>query len=144
MARTNSAKASPKNRKPEEGGQETPSPVAKPVKKVDAAKAALNAGIDSPQLAVAYIAQHYGIELLPQHFSAIKSQLKKKQGLAEPAAKRGPKPKGAAAVEGYLAPPPTLQPVTGEPDLLAAMETMKPLIAALGAEKVKRIVDLLG
>jgi hypothetical protein len=144
MARTNSAKTSPKHRKPEDEGQDTPSHVEKPVKKVDAAKAALNEGIESPQLAVAYIAKRFGIELDPQHFSSIKSQLKKKQGLAEPAAKRGPKPKDAAAVEGYPAPPPKPQPATGEPDLLAAMETMKPLIAALGAEKVKRIVDLLG
>ena len=31
----------------------------------------------------------------------------------------------------------------GKSDLLAAMETMKPLVDALGAEKVKRIADLL-
>jgi hypothetical protein len=31
-----------------------------------------------------------------------------------------------------------------EPDLLAAIEAMKPLVAGLGSEKVKRIADLLG
>jgi hypothetical protein len=29
-------------------------------------------------------------------------------------------------------------------DLLAALEAMKPLVVALGAEKVKRVADLLG
>jgi hypothetical protein len=32
----------------------------------------------------------------------------------------------------------------GERDLLDVMESMKPLIAQYGAERVKRIVDLLG
>jgi hypothetical protein len=32
---------------------------------------------------------------------------------------------------------------TGEGDLLDAMAAMKPLIASLGPEKVKKIVDLL-
>ena len=45
--------------------------------------------------------------------------------------------------EGYVAPPEKPRAVTGETDLLAAMEAMKPLVAALGAEKVKRIADLL-
>ena len=58
------------------------------------------------------------------HFSAVKSQIKKKEGGTKP--RRKPK----AAVEGYLAPPP--KPVgEGEPDLLAAMEAMKPLVDAL-------------
>jgi hypothetical protein len=74
------------------------------------------------------------------HFSAVKSQLKKREGGAKPKGRSGRKPK--AAVEGYLAPPPKVVP-TGEGDLLDAMEAMKPLIASLGPEKVKRIVDLL-
>jgi hypothetical protein len=35
-------------------------------------------------------------------------------------------------------------PSNGEADLLAAMEAMKPLVANRGADKVNRIVDLLG
>jgi hypothetical protein len=42
-----------------------------------------------------------------------------------------------------LAPPPKPAP-TGGSGLLDAMEAIKPLVASLGAEKVKRIGDLLG
>jgi hypothetical protein len=45
-------------------------------------------------------------------------------------------------VEGYLAPPPK-PGSTGGSESLDAMEAMKPLVAALGAERVKRIADLL-
>ena len=69
--------------------------------------------------------------------------MKEKAQDAAPAARPARKPKAAAqAVEGYLAPPSF--PDDGGIDLLDAMEAMKPLIASLGAEKVKRIVDLLG
>ena len=69
----------------------------------------------------------------------------KKKGEAATKGKPGRKPKAAPgqAVEGYLAPPPKPQASGGESDLLAAMEAMKPLVAALGADKVKRIADLL-
>ncbi len=80
--------------------------------------------------------------MTPQHFSAVKATEKKKAGA--PKAKRGRKPKAASqAVEDYLAPPPTIVP-TGEGDLLDALAAMKPLIAQYGAEKVKKMVDLLG
>ena len=83
-----------------------------------------------------------------QTFSSYKSELEGKGGQEEAAApkgKPGRKPKAAPsqAVEGYLAPPPKPQAAGGETDLLAAMEAMKPLVAALGADKVKRIADLL-
>jgi len=39
--------------------------------------------------------------------------------------------------------PPKVVP-TGDGDLLDALATMKPLIAHYGAEKVKKMVDLLG
>ena len=72
------------------------------------------------------------MDVSPQHFSSTKSQLKSKVLEGKP----------KAAVEGYLAPP--LKPsADGEAALLAAMEAMKPLVAALGADKVKRIADLL-
>jgi hypothetical protein len=92
-----------------------------------------------------YIRKEFGIEIAPQHFSNVKSQLKKRGGGGAPKGKPGRKPKAAAgaSVEGYLAPPPK-RASSGEPDLLAAMEAMKPLVASLGADKVKRIVDLLG
>jgi hypothetical protein len=49
-----------------------------------------------------------------------------------------PQPAG----EGYLAPPKI--EAKGDVDLIEALEAMKPLVASLGAEKVKRLVDLLG
>jgi hypothetical protein len=83
--------------------------------------------------------QEFGIEMPPQHFSAVKSQQKKRDG--KPAGRPGRKPKG----EGNLAPTraPKIVP-TGEGDLLDALMSMKPLIAQYGAERVKQMVDLLG
>jgi hypothetical protein len=127
--------AGPKdNAEPEAGGTA--------VSKSAAAREAIAQGIDSPEDAVAFIKQRFGIEMSKPHFSAVKSQLKKREaagGSAAPKGRRGRKPK--AAVEGYLAPPKVVP--TGEGDLLEALEAMKPLVASLGAEKVKRIVDLL-
>ena len=144
MARTNTTKTSRQYSKRKGENQETPGQEAKPLKKVDAAKAAISEGIESPQSAVAYIAKRYGIDIKPQHFSAIKSQLKKKLEEAQSAVESGLKPKATGAVGGYPAPPPRPRQATGEPDLLEAMETIKTLIAELGTDKVKRIVDLLG
>jgi hypothetical protein len=107
--------------------------------KTDAVRRAIAAGQEGPQEGTAWIRQELRIEMTPQHFSAVKSQLKKREGGA--LGRPGRKPK--ALIEGYLAPPPGLQSI-GQPDLLAAMEAMKPLVTALGAEKVKRIADLLG
>ena len=150
MART---KTKPQHVEPEDESQETPEPetpavapaTRKPVKKADAARAALAAGIEAPQKAVAFIKTRFGIEMNPQHFSAMKSQIRKKEreGGAAPTAEASARRKPSAEVEGHLAPPPKAAG-DAEPDLLAALETMKPLIAQLGAEKVKRIVDLLG
>ena len=76
---------------------------------------------------------------------ASKKTVKPVAKAAEPAAKgkpgRKPKESLSQGVDGYLATPP--QAANGEADLLAAMEAMKPLVAALGADKVKRIADLL-
>lgn len=120
--------------------------------KTEAIRRALAAGHEGPQEGTSYIRREFGIEIAPQHFSATKSQIKKKQGGEKAAGKRGeparrgrkPQEAPSQGVEGYLAPPPK-QPTAGDaPDLLEAMEAMKPLVASLGAEKVKRIVDLLG
>lgn len=119
------------------GGQAPDSPS---ITKVEAVKNALAAGKESPADGTEFIKSNYGIEMNPQHFSSVKSQLKKKEGTAKP----GRKPRAASrAVEGYVAPPPKIVP-TGEGDLIDALERMKPLVASLGAEKVHRLVDLLG
>jgi hypothetical protein len=120
------------------GGQEGHGKITKS----EAVRRALADGVDQPADGVAYVRDNFGLELSPTHFSAVKStHLKKQQGESAPKGKPGRKPK--AAVEGYLAPPPK-PAADGETDLLAAMEAMKPLVASLGADKVKRIVDLLG
>jgi hypothetical protein len=147
------AKAAPKHVEPEEISQEVPEDEAdggfethgrtSPASKSEAIRQAIAAGFDGPQEGTAYIRKEFGIEIAPSHFSSVKANEKKKGGA--PKGKPGRKPKVASqSVEGYLAPPPKLHPVGAQPDLLAAMEAMKPLVDSLGKEQVKRIVELLG
>jgi hypothetical protein len=146
MVRTKTAKATPKSVAPEDKSQETPETAAawaasepatggKAMSKSAAARAALAAGIESPQKACAFILKRFGIEMSPQHFSAVKSQCK--------AANEAPAKKRKSAVEGYLAPPPNRSANSGA-DVLESLEALKPLIAQYGSDKVKRMVDLLG
>ncbi len=116
----------------------------KAVSKSDAARAALDAGHAGPQEAIAFIKKNFGIDMSPQHFSAVKSIVKKKEAEAAGASTKAASPKAkSSAIEGYLAPPPRSH-TKPDADLLDAMESMKPLIAQYGSDKVKRIVDLLG
>jgi hypothetical protein len=110
--------------------------------KSEAARQAIKAGYDKPGPAVAWINETFGIEMLPTHFSAIKAAEKKKAGARKTRpAKRGRKAK-ATLVEGYVAPPEKPKAV-GEPDVLLALEAIKPLVTNLGADRVKRLADLL-
>ena len=115
--------------------------------KSEAARQAIKAGYEKPGPAVAWIKETFGIDMNPQHFSSIKSNYLKKQGGAAPApepAKPGRKPKTEApAIEGYVAPPEKPK-APGEPDVLLALESVKDLVSQFGAEKLKRMVDLLG
>jgi hypothetical protein len=121
------------------GGMETTSGSnGSRLNKSQAARKAIDAGYEKPVEAVAYIKRTFGIDLHPQHFSAIKSNYKKKQ-----AASKAGAPRRRALIEGYLAPPPP-QSSGGQPDLIESLETLKPMIASLGADTVKRLVDLLG
>ena len=150
----------PKQVEPEDLSQEVPEeepvvqlvkepleqPGEKPMNKSQAARAAIDAGHDKPGPAVEYIKSQFGIEMSQPHFSAVKSGYKKANAAAAAKAKpakRG-RPPGSKAVEGYLAPAPKPRPIVAADELLAAMEAVKPLIASLGAEKVKRLVDVLG
>jgi hypothetical protein len=75
----------------------------------------------------------------------VKSQIKKKEGSGAPKGKPGRKPKAdSQTVEGHVAPPLKPRAVDAQPDLLTAMEAMKPLVDSLGKEQVKRILELLG
>lgn len=152
-------KSAPKYVEPEGESQELPEEEpdieaeetgGKAISKAAAVRDALEQGEDGPEDGVAYIKKIHGIEMTRQSFSSYKAQEKarqaKKSGKPAPAAeaKPGRKPKAASpAAEGYLAPPPKPTPAGGS-DLLDAMEAMKPLVASLGKEQVKRIVDLLG
>ena len=116
--------------------------------KSQAARGAVDAGYEKPAAAVEYIKEEFGIDLNPQHFSAIKSGYLKRQGETKPAkkaaAKPGRKPKDVSGVvEGYLAPP-TKTKAPDEPDVLLALESIKELVGLFGAEKLKRMVDIIG
>jgi hypothetical protein len=132
----------PKNKPAEEQSQEQPD--AKPdnglrMTKAEAIRQALAAGFLGPQQGTAWIRDKFGIEMTPQHFSAAKTQHNKRAGL--PPGKRGRKPK-SLTVEGYLAPP-ARKSAHSEADVIGALEALKPLVAAMGVERVKRLADLL-
>ena len=103
------------------------------ISKSEAVRRALADGVDQPVDGVAYILSQFGIEMGPQHFSAVKSAHLKKHGVPTVNTRFQKKDETLPSTSGK-----------GEADLLAAMEAMKPLVASLGAEKVKRLVDLLG
>jgi hypothetical protein len=118
------------------------------VSQSDAARAALDAGYDKPAEAVVYIKDRFGIDMNPQYFSAVKSRVMSNEEAPRKAsapatkAKPGRKP-GPAAIEGYVAPPEKPR-TAGEPDVLLALEGVKELVNQFGADKVRRMVDLLG
>src|SRR5260370_37446880 len=126
--KTASRPAESVNAKPDAPGSSPldPASSSKATSKSQAARSAIREGIENPTKAVAFIKQRFGIDMSPPHFSAVKSQLKKKEETAAaPKGKPGRKPK--APVEGYLSPPPK-QPASGEDDFLDASPAIKPLI----------------
>lgn len=102
--------------------------------KADAIRAALRAGVESPTAASNYIREQFGIDVSKTHFSAFKSLAKRAEKVDACDA--------CGAVEACPGPP-RIEAIS-DGDLIAALEVMKPLVASLGADKVKRIVDLLG
>ncbi|WP_435007302.1 hypothetical protein P12x_004632 [Tundrisphaera lichenicola] len=83
----------------------------------------------SPSKAVAFIKANYDIEMTAQHFSAVKSQLKKSQNSANPVHKR-------TLLDGVVS--------SRDGDLLDVLEGVKQLVDQYGVDSVKRMVDLLG
>lgn len=120
--------------------QPAPENAATPEKRVSKAKAvraAIDAGKTSPEEGIPFVKRRFGIVVSKPHFFTIKSVYKRAQSSTDDSS--GPKPKAdRPRLTNSKA------PMSGEPDVLAALEAMKPLVAALGAEKVKRIADLLG
>ncbi|QEH35540.1 hypothetical protein OJF2_40920 [Aquisphaera giovannonii] len=112
----------------------------KTITKAEAVRQALSAGMDAPGDIADFLKSQFGLEMSKPMVSAYKSLAKKKAEATMVKLPRGRKPR--AAVEGYLAPPRI--EAKGDRDLLNALEAMKPLVATLGVEKVKRLAELLG
>jgi hypothetical protein len=113
----------------------------KQMTKAQVCRATLAEGIESAQEAVSYVKAKFGVDIKPTDFSLYKSKAKKQDG--SPKGKPGRKPMQATEAS-QIAPMPRPQPAVGDARLIEALEAMKPLVASLGAEKVKRLVDLLG
>jgi hypothetical protein len=110
---------------------------AKAVSKADMVRAALADGIDKPGEGVAFIKAKFGIDLPKPMWSSYVAQQKARDRQSAEPATRTTKPK------------PAVLPVTkhgggGETDLITAMEAIKPYVVEHGAERLKRIIDLLG
>ncbi len=75
------------------GGQEGHGKITKS----EAVRRTLADGVDQPADGVAYIRDNFGLEIGPQHFSAVKSTSLKKQGEATPKGKPERKPKASAS-----------------------------------------------
>ena len=124
------------------------SAASKSMSKARAARYAIEQGYESPQEAVAFILDELGIEMAPQHFSAVKSQMRKRERDTDEGSKpsAGPRRGRPPAISSMIANSTRKAGGVGddELDLLDAMEAIKPLVENLGADRVKRIVDLLG
>ena len=150
-------KSIPAHIEPEDESQESPEEEparmlesSGSVNQAELVRKAVAAGHEKPATGVPYIKTQFGVDIDPKYYSVAKSQLKKREAkasiAAEPA-KRGPKPKAAAPrkplVDGYVAPPEKPKSA-GELDVLLALEGVKELVNQFGADRVKRMVDLLG
>jgi hypothetical protein len=131
------------------GGEETPSKLSYQ----ELVKAALDAGYDTAKVAVPWIRQKFGGQVPEKFnensFNTTKSILKKKvsggSGGAAPAkapGRRGGRRKAAEAARE--APAARQAPPPPPPDIVGQMEAIKGLVRQLGAEQVKRMVDLFG
>lgn len=109
--------------------------------KADACRAALAEGITTTEEAVIFARSEFGIEIKPTDFTLYKSKAKRSRNEAAPRGKPGRKPRPA---EGHASAPARPRAASGESELLEAMEAIKPLVDSMGADRVKRIVDLLG
>ncbi len=105
-----------------------------PVSKVDAVRAALAEGAESPGDGTGFIKSRFGLDMTRQHFSAVKSQLRKREGSVRGVGR----PAMVRPASGLRKSSP------GEPGLIESLELLKPLVAEHGAEKLKRLVDILG
>jgi hypothetical protein len=140
-------KSALKHIEPEDISQELPEEEPGAIiSKAEAIRAALSAGKQSPGEIHDFVLSKFGHDIPKQMVSSYKAQEKARQAKksdVSPKAKPGRKPKAAAPVRnGYVAPPEKPK-AAGSPDVLLALEGVKELMATYGADKVRRIVDLL-
>jgi hypothetical protein len=119
-------------------------PEAPTISKAEAVRTAISAGKESPDDIHDFVLSKFGHDIPTRTISAYKAQAKARAAKkGAPKGKPGRKPKVAAPVSnGYVAPPEKPK-AAGEPDVLLALEGVKELMATYGADKVRRIVDLL-
>jgi hypothetical protein len=111
--------------------------LAKTVSKAEAVRQALAAGLDGLDDIAKFVKAKHGHEIPKPQISAYKAQTKAKAAAAalNPVAEiiSNPAIQQAAKHGGG-----------GETDLITAMEAIKPYVIEHGAERLKRIIDLLG
>ena len=110
---------------------------AKTVSKAEAVRQALAAGLDGLDDIAKFVKAKHGHEIPKPQISAYKAQSKAKAAAAALNSVAEMKPKSTvqqAAKHGG----------GGETDLITAMEAIKPYVIEHGAERLKRIIDLLG
>ena len=120
---------------------------AKPMMKSQAMDAAIAAGAGSPSDAVAYVQEHFGMEISAKQFSTHRSLAKQKASIdARPKAPKPatPAPKPVAAPVAAPAAPVAAAPKAGPPEVADAVQAIKQLVDTLGVEQVKRIAGLFG
>ncbi len=110
--------------------------VGNSISNAQAVRDAMAAGLDDISEIDAFLRSEYGKDVPRQQISAYKSQARRKAGEAP---LRGRRPK--AAVEGYLAPPTRSK---NDGDLIEALQALKPLVAKVGVDNVKKLAELLG
>jgi hypothetical protein len=122
----------PKGAKNKAAAKPPPPGADKTVSNAQAVREALAAGIEAPGDIADFAKSNFGLDIPKMQASAHKSQLRGR-GEIPTKCRRSTKDAGQ----------PKIVP-TGEGDLLDALEAMKPVIAQYGAEKVKKMVDILG
>jgi hypothetical protein len=106
------------------------------ISKAAAVRQALAEGFESLDDIAAFIKTEHGIEIPRPQLSSYKAQARAREQKTHTDSKpsKAPTPIPKAAKHGGGA----------ETDLIEAMETLKPYVNEHGAERLKRIIDLLG
>lgn len=92
----------------------------------DAIRAALAEGAESPDDGTDFIRKRFGIEISKSHFSATKSQIKKKDAAAAPKGKRAPKAEKTPEQEPARIP--AAQPADTGAEMIGDLEAVKSLV----------------